>query len=155
MGQLIVGRFPEGMPEGVAHERVNPLDGWWKRDTDGQLWVWAAPTCDAAPRWMRTPLPPARIVHNQHTAAQGIRDLPDTPVERKRITMALDFRGMWGPEVDEALGVAEPLVDWWEEGRVEPTHDEVRRLATLTMFAPWWFYQGPVPELTTVFMCTR
>lgn len=61
-----------------------------------------------------------------------------------RITMALDIRGLDGPEVDEACGTAEPYVDLWECGLEVPTAEQVRLLAELTDFPVVWFYQ-PIP----------
>ena len=34
----------------------------------------------------------------------------------ERITIALDYRELYGPEVDRALGGEEPMVDEWESG---------------------------------------
>jgi len=69
--------------------------------------------------------------------------------------MVLDLNGMEGPEVDEALGVADAfdtVVDGWEAGTIIPTVDDVRRLATLTGYAPRWFYL-PDPETGVGFLC--
>jgi hypothetical protein len=59
-----------------------------------------------------------------------------------RITIALDARGLYGPEVDEACGAAEPDVDLWEAGKLYPTWEQVLLLAKLT---------GVTPRL----LCTR
>ena len=78
--------------------------------------------------------------------------------ERTRITSALDARGMDGPEVDEALGVANALdtvVDAWVAGEEVPTMEEVRRLAFLTGYSVSWFFGGPLPTLEGVFICRR
>lgn len=63
----------------------------------------------------------------------------------ERITMALDRRGLDGPEVDIALGGAEPMVDEWEAGTRVPTAEQVAALADLTGMLPGFFYQ-PIPD---------
>lgn len=59
-----------------------------------------------------------------------------------RITMALDARRLYGPEVGVACGAAEPDVDLWEAGKLYPTWEQVLLLAKLT---------GVTPRL----LCTR
>ncbi len=71
---------------------------------------------------------------------------------RRRITLALDYHGFDGPEVDAALGVIEPMVDWWEEGRVVPSGEEIERLAALTQFPVEFFYDASV-EMGPAWMC--
>lgn len=102
-----------------------------------------------------------------------------------RITLALDVRALYGPEVDEACGVAEPAVDRWESGDERPTSRsavvqpklrvlapkpgapfsperlpstaaQLHRLAVLTEM-PVWFFVEPAPEvdLGPVFVCAR
>lgn len=71
----------------------------------------------------------------------------------KRITMALDYRELYGPEVDEACGVAEPMVDWWEAGAVVPTAEQMLLLAELTHFPVEFFYKEDPYEVTNFFMC--
>lgn len=56
-----------------------------------------------------------------------------------RITQALDLRGLDGPEVDEACGVAEPQVDMWEAGQLYPAWESLILLAELTDFPPEFF----------------
>ncbi|MFD5089376.1 hypothetical protein ACFWMR_02155 [Amycolatopsis thailandensis] len=56
-----------------------------------------------------------------------------------RITLALDYRELEGPEVDAACGVAEPCVDMWEDGHLYPTWDQLLALAELTGFTPVFF----------------
>lgn len=53
-----------------------------------------------------------------------------------RITMALDAKGLDGPEVDIACGTAEPDVDLWEAGVLYPTWEQVLKLATLCGVTP-------------------
>lgn len=78
---------------------------------------------------------------------------PDDAPTPTRITMALDFRGLYGPEVDHALGVEEPTVDLWEAGLIVPTREQVHRLAGLTGF-PWrFFYQPEPPPIVGGFIC--
>jgi hypothetical protein len=47
------------------------------------------------------------------------------------ITMALNARGLYGPEVDIACGAQEPDVDLWEAGKRYPTWEQTRLLANL------------------------
>ena len=56
-----------------------------------------------------------------------------------RITLALDAKGLYGPEVDEACGVAEPFVDQWEAGERYPTWEQLQALADLTGCTPAFF----------------
>lgn len=72
-----------------------------------------------------------------------------------RITMALDLRGLDGPEVDTACGAAEPAVDLWECGVEVPTADQVRLLAALTGFPVRYFYMPVKPgfQLDGVIIC--
>ena len=55
------------------------------------------------------------------------------------ITIALDALSLYGPEVDTVCGVREPTVDNWEAGRVYPTWEQVKALATLTQKTPMYF----------------
>ncbi len=52
------------------------------------------------------------------------------------ITTALDRAEQHGPEVDTALGVMEPTVDWWEAGIVYPRWQDVLNLAELCKVVP-------------------
>lgn len=70
------------------------------------------------------------------------------------LTQWLDYRGLDGPEVDTACGVAEPTVDLWEEGRVYPSWEQLQALARLCGIHPVRFvrteeHDGPL------FMCGR
>jgi transcriptional regulator with XRE-family HTH domain len=71
----------------------------------------------------------------------------------ERITAALDIRGLYGPEVDEALGGEEPMVDEWESGERVPTKEQVRALARLTDFPVTFFYLPPPPALSGAIFC--
>jgi hypothetical protein len=71
----------------------------------------------------------------------------------ERITMALTLCDLYGPEVDEALGGEEPMVDEWEAGVRVPSVDQMRALAKLTGFPVKFFYLPPPPPLTG-FLCT-
>lgn len=73
----------------------------------------------------------------------------------KRITMALDMANQHGPEVDEACGVREPVVDLWEAGKLEPTHDQLHALARLTGFHVMWFYKPDPEPVGPMFLCRR
>lgn len=134
---------------------MTPRPSWWRRDPDGRLVVLIGPagplTIGAGPfREIPAPVPRAKM----GPKLQAMLDAGRHPVPG-RIAAALDLYGLYGPEVDEALGVAEPDVDRWEAGTLEPTLDQVRRLATLTAFAPPWFYD-PMPARTAgVFICGR
>lgn len=118
--------------------RGRSLGEWWER-VGPQLRV------SDGEHWFSAPVPEAKI-------APGYPQ-PNRAPDPDRITAALDWRGMFGPEVDEALGVAEPMVDLWESGDIVPTGVEVRRLATLTGFPVHWFYRGPVPKIGSGWMC--
>lgn len=60
----------------------------------------------------------------------------------RRITMALDYRCLYGPDVDEACGGGEPMVDEWEAGIRRPTPEQMRLLADLTQFPLPFFYEA-------------
>ncbi|MFI8977075.1 hypothetical protein ACIGO9_29630 [Nocardia asteroides] len=47
------------------------------------------------------------------------------------ITVALDRKELYGPEVDRACGAEEPAVDHWEAGILYPTWEQTRLLAQL------------------------
>lgn len=73
-----------------------------------------------------------------------------------RITQALDLRAMYGPGVDEACGVREPTVDQWETGEVEPTAEQLRKLAVLTDLPIEFFYRPvDIGDDLAVWMCQR
>jgi transcriptional regulator with XRE-family HTH domain len=60
------------------------------------------------------------------------------------ITLALDARGLYGPEVDRACLVEEPAVDLWEAGKAYPTWEQLCALAALTGKPPGFFVRdGP------------
>jgi len=124
----------------VVQTAEQPRGRWWKR-VDGVLWVWCGDG-----RLRRAPVEPVELKW----------PLPDRPPNVDRITCALDLRMMDGPEVDEALGVADALdtvVDAWEAGEAVPTQDEIRRLARLTGMLPAWFYNGSLPKADQAFVC--
>lgn len=69
------------------------------------------------------------------------------------ITLALNARGLYGPEVDEACGTVEPAVDMWEDGQLYPTWPEFKALAELTGYPlkHFWIHRDPMPvEATTL-----
>jgi len=74
---------------------------------------------------------------------------------RARITHALDALRLYGPEVDEALGVREPTVDLWESGDLIPTAAQIKRLALVTQYAEEFFYKadGLVPRNLFIPVC--
>jgi hypothetical protein len=71
----------------------------------------------------------------------------------ERITTALDICQMYGPEVDQALGGEEPMVDEWESGARVPTFEQMQRLAELTGFPVKFFYQPAPPPITGGWIC--
>lgn len=78
------------------------------------------------------------------------RNGPPTP---ERITAALDICNLYGPEVDEALGGQEPMVDEWETGERIPTTEQVRALSKLTGFPINFFYLPPPQPMPGIFLC--
>lgn len=73
----------------------------------------------------------------------------------KRITMALDARGLYGPEVDLACGAREPDVDRWETGDLVPTPEQLAKLAALTgVTVEFLCDPAPIPG-GRVFVCGR
>lgn len=74
---------------------------------------------------------------SQNQAAK--RDWESGLIAPYLITTALDMCKLHGPEVDEACGVEEPTVDWWENGLVYPTWEQLCALAQLTGFPPQFF----------------
>jgi hypothetical protein len=58
------------------------------------------------------------------------------------ITFALNAKGLYGPEVDEACGAREPDVDLWEAGKLYPTWEQVLLLAALCGVTPRFLVQG-------------
>lgn len=67
------------------------------------------------------------------------------------ITLALNRRGLYGPEVDEACGTFEPAVDMWEDGQLYPTWPEYKALAALTGYplGHFWIHRDPMPAEST------
>lgn len=120
---------------------------WWIRDKVGQLHV------RCGDKWHIAPIPEWTPPKNAPLRAGYV--IPDRPPTRERITRILDARGMFGPEVDEALGYDDDTtVDQWEAGTLTPTASDIRRLATLTNVLPGFFYQ-PAIEPIEVFICGR
>lgn len=76
-----------------------------------------------------------------------------------RITLALNLRELYGPEVDLACGAKEPDVDQWEAGEKYPAWPQLLALATLTGFDVRFF--TPEPDQVhalgpgTMFVCSR
>lgn len=100
-----------------------------------------------APGIRRNPLEAARAVARAQ-ASEEQRKLDLATAKRRwrdgelypwRITAALDYRGLYGPEVDEACGVKEPCVDMWEDGHLYPTWEHLCALAELTQFPVIFF----------------
>lgn len=78
-----------------------------------------------------------------------------------RITLALDMRGMYGPQVDVAVGTFEGNpdgdVDGWEAGRAVPSEEQISLLAAATGFPAGWFAKPikPGPLVGPVWICYR
>lgn len=76
-----------------------------------------------------------------------------------RITMFLDYRDLYGPDVDHACGVEEPTVDQWEAGEVYPTWEQLTALAALCQVGPICFTDAwgssNAPITSTIFICDR
>ena len=71
----------------------------------------------------------------------------------QRITLALDYCELYGPEVDRALGGEEPMVDEWESGIRVPTLEQIQALADLTGYTVRFFYDPPPPAISGGWMC--
>ena len=84
----------------------------------------------------------AKVAAAEDRRAIEAGERPPTP---ERITMALDFAGLEGPEVDRALSGEEPMVDEWEAGVRVPTLAQVQALAELTGWPVRFFYLPPPP----------
>ena len=82
-----------------------------------------------------------------------MRTRPLSTPNPARITTALDLANLYGPEVDVALGGAEPMVDQWEAGKLTPTRTQMHQLAFLTGFAVDWFYMESTPPPDIMFIC--
>jgi hypothetical protein len=82
------------------------------------------------------------------------RERSATPVPA-RITLALNLRELYGPEVDVACGVVEPAVDQWETGELVATGEQIVLLAALTGFPVEFFYSPVEPGTTRTMLCGR
>lgn len=78
-----------------------------------------------------------------------------------RITLALDTRELYGPEVDLACGTYEgnPAgdVDAWEDGTAVPDAEQVEQLAALVRMPVEYFY-APIEDYERafrMFVCDR
>lgn len=93
---------------------------------------------------------------NRQRTEQLLREGVPVPA---RITMALDMRGLEGPEVDLACGTWEGNpdgdVDAWEVADAVPTPEQVKLLAELTGFPVAYFYEPvkPGPQLDGMWVC--
>lgn len=88
----------------------------------------------------------ARVRYAQaQTRQKTARLLASGRVVPARITLALDMRGLEGPDVDTACGAAEPDVDLWECGLTVPAPEQVKLLAALTGFPVAYFYEPIAP----------
>lgn len=152
--------------DGKVRQPVDPHT-WWVRLEDERLAVRGRNEVS----WVIAPVPMAEVTRyvpgRNHRPGVLLRNetLPDRAPNADRITCALDLGGMFGPEVDEALGVSGTdllgrcydagVVDAWETGEQIPSPDEVRRLAYLTGMSPIWFYDGTLPTMSRIFICKR
>jgi transcriptional regulator with XRE-family HTH domain len=71
----------------------------------------------------------------------------------ERITIALDFCMLYGPEVDQALGGEEPMVDEWESGERVPSLEQIQALAEMTGYSVRFFYMPPPRPLPRGWLC--
>lgn len=83
-----------------------------------------------------------RIRHEQYLA-KAREDWAHGRVVPWLITIALDGKRLYGPEVDQACGVAEPGVDMWEAGDLYPSFEQLCKLAKLTGKTPGFFMNRP------------
>lgn len=114
------------------------MSGWDEQDR----WLWgrAGVRLDSAEAERRR-----RAHAEERGRARLVRERDDARAEALyrgghlspwRITVALDAKGLDGPEVDAACGAAEPDVDLWEAGVLYPTWEQVQRLAALCGVTP-------------------
>ena len=93
--------------------------------------------------------------YNQIAAEQAReRRRSKTPIP-ERITLALDMRQLYGPEVDRACGVEEPAVDEWEAGTRVPTPEQIALLAELTNYPVGYFYEPVTVKVHQLIVCDR
>lgn len=71
----------------------------------------------------------------------------------EKLTIALDARGLQGPQVDIDCGAVEPAVDQWEAGELYPTWEQLQLLAKLTGY-PLRFFFTVAQEISGGIMCT-
>lgn len=71
----------------------------------------------------------------------------------RRITLALDLRGLHGPQVDIACRAREPEVDLWESGLAQPDWEQLLALAELTQMPVHSFFLPDPPEVGPTFLC--
>jgi hypothetical protein len=104
-----------------------------------------------------------RVAFRQASTRQGDeRRIAAGLVVPARITMALDVRGLDGPEIDEQVGTfhGNPSgdIDRWEQALAVPSREQVQLLGKLTDFPPAWFYRPipPGPQFSgPVWICYR
>ncbi len=120
---------------------------WFERREDGALVIF--------PEWSNSSgfCAPVPMCDEPASYQDTLEKKKRGAVQPLAITMALNSRGMNGPEVDEALGVVEPTVDLWESGELTPTHEDVRRLVTLTTYPVGFFYHEHPKHEGVTFMC--
>ena len=139
----------------VCEVKVTPYDEvlsrntWFERLADGTLVVFPAYP-EQRGESFEAPVPMCEERSSYHDTLEKQKR---AGIQIRAITIALDSRGMDGPEVDEALGVVEPTVDLWETGELVPTHEQVRRLATLTSYPIGFFYRKHPEHMGVTFMC--
>ena len=150
-GEIVDGPW-SGPPVVQDPPRLTP-DRWWDRLDNGSLLVLCR---GARHRGERYQIAPVAEWHPREGEGSAANAIPRRAPNRDRISTALDMRGLYGPEVDEALGVADvfdTVVDAWETGDLVPTESEIRRLSMLTGMPPAWFYRGTLPVADHVFIC--
>lgn len=72
-----------------------------------------------------------------------------------RITLILNARALYGPQVDEACGVSEPAVDEWETGERYPTWAQLQALAALCEVHVGFFEHRAALPTGPLFLCFR
>lgn len=87
-----------------------------------------------------------------HTVAEARTAWEAGQVRPYLVSAWLDYRGFYGPGVDQALGVPEPSVDLWEAGQLYPTWEQFQALGTLCG-VPLRLFTSADPRPPRVWVC--